>query len=744
MRALLRQFRRAPGRIAASILALSLGIGAIGVFAIPSISTGTLHESAERDGLADVVMWSSDSPESLVDEISTIPGVARAEGQISRILAVPSDADADRTVTLAGLDFGRQTMDRLQLVAGRLPDGSHEIVIDEGVGLGEIGDRVELAGVEVDIVGIGDTLWWASEPTIYTDLATARSLTGVAGVNRMVITADDDDIDNLRTIGTQVRERLVQRGETFTDFPFYLPDGETPVDADIAQVSTLVGLLGFVAALVALVLLASTTNTLITERTREVAVMRALGARQRPLRRRLRRIAIGIAAAALVIGLPLGVLIANVIARMVLEKFVGVTPDVGFSVPVLAASAGGTLIGARLVAARAARRVTRLPLAEALRDRDGAPFGQRWSDRLASRLPLGGLRSRMAVRSSIHRRARTLSVVAQITVGAGALVTIAGLTASVTAYNESTRSPWNWKSLTQSAGPGLPVRADVVNDVPDAEAGVWVFGDVAGWAVDVFGMDATTTAFAPTMVEGRWFTGGTGNGRQAVVSVGFADHEDIDVGEALTIELASGFVSYEVVGLVDDGSRAIYADREVVAADMGSPGMANVVWSGEEHPTFELGVTVMQTTATEQAQTDSAGRQAIVAIFTALGAIVVGVALLAVASTMTVNLFERRHEFAALQAIGARRRQLRGLIARELFPLAVAGASLGVLAGWAGTAGIIASFEASNAVDIGHVFPVAAIPFVGAAMIIAVVLLARLAVRGVGRRTIAVTLRGAA
>lgn len=37
MSAMLRQFRRAPGRIIASIFALALAVGAIGVLAIPTI-----------------------------------------------------------------------------------------------------------------------------------------------------------------------------------------------------------------------------------------------------------------------------------------------------------------------------------------------------------------------------------------------------------------------------------------------------------------------------------------------------------------------------------------------------------------------------------------------------------------------------------------------------------------------------------------------------------------------------------
>ena len=247
------------------------------------------------------------------------------------------------------------------------------------------------------------------------------------------------------------------------------------------------------AGLVALVLLASTTNTLIVERTREVAVMRALGGRSRQLRRRLRRIAVGITAAALLIGLPLGILISNLIARMVLEEFVGITPDIAVNWTVVGLSAVGALLGARLVAARAARKVVKLPLAEALRDRDGSPFGRRWTHRLATRLPAGGLFGRLAARTSVHRpgahvggdrpdRRRGRCRLPDPEPGVvGQRLQLGGA-----------RSPGRGNRSPVAREPGLPFEASIADEPPDAEAGIWVDGEIADWEVDVYGLRATT------------------------------------------------------------------------------------------------------------------------------------------------------------------------------------------------------------------------------------------------------------
>jgi putative ABC transport system permease protein len=140
---------------------------------------------------------------------------------------------------------------------------------------------------------------------------------------------------------------------------------------------------------------------------------------------------------------------------------------------------------------------------------------------------------------------------------------------------------------------------------------------------------------------------------------------------------------------------------------------------------------------------DDSGRSAILLIFGAIGTIVVSVAGLAVASGLAVNVFERRFEFAALRAIGGRRRHVFRVMVAELLPLAIAGSALGVVAGYFGAAAIMESFEASNAVEIGFTFATGAIPAAAAVVVVGSVALGGLMVRRVTRRPVAVTLRGA-
>ena len=734
MHGLLTQLRRAPGRIVASVFALALAVGAIGVLAIPTVSGNTLHDAAERQGLADIIVPTTPLSDDQVHEISRAPGVLAAEGELDLAIDLPNGEPG----RLVGLASGR-TMDLLDIDSGRDIAAPGEAVTAPGIGV--IGDQIDVEGLTLTIVGHGSTLWWSDvDGVVFTDLAGMASIAAEGGTNRLVVTAADDSETELRSISDSIHAVLAVDGDTYTEFPTYLPDGSTPIDADIQQVSQLIGLLGIAAGVVALVLLASTTSTLITERTREVAIMRALGGRQRPLRRRLRRIALAITAAALVIGLPLGVVISNVIARMVLEKFVGVTPDLAVDWRVLVASAVGMLIGARLVAARAARRVTRRPLAEALRDRDGAPFGRSFVQRSLARIPSGGLLSRLATRASWRRPGRTVAVVAQIATAVGAAFLVPSLASSVNAYNTAAFEPWHWEERAVAEDPGLPFPQSIAEGTT-AESGVSTFAEIGDWEVDVFGLEHDTTIFDPMLEAGRWIRPASD---EAVVSAGFAERADIDIGDTIELELASGPAEYSVVGLSDDHGGAVYADRVDISDDLGAPGMANVVWSTSDLDGFDWPVATDVGTMSELVADDAAGREAIVVIFGAIGAIVAGVAALAVVSSMSVSLYERRHELATLQALGARRGRLRRLLIRELLMVGVVGVAGGLVLGALGTRGIIASFEASNAIEIGVVYAVGSIPWIVIVTAASLALLAAAVVRGAARRPVAVTLRGAA
>ena len=743
MRQMLREIGRAPARILTSVFALALAVGAIGVFAIPTVASSSLQASVDDDQMSNLVLSITDSGSVDLDAvIGDAANVAVYEGQLLVDVGVGTGSPGAVTLPVVGIDPTDQDVDIVSMTAGRLPDGPDEIVVADGVA--DVGGRVTVTAsdghtVELRVVGIGGTSYWSATDVGYTTLSTARDLAGIRRFNRVAVRAADDSADALRAVADDVRSRLATNDVMFTDMPVSIPDGTHPIEGDIDQVSTLIGFLGIVAGLVALVLLGSTTTTLITERTREVAVMRALGARNREVRRRLRRLAVGIAAVAVVVGVPLGILISNVIARLVLQEFVGITPAIGVSIPVVVASAAFALVGARIVAGGAARRVSRIPLATALRDRDGQPFGRRRTERLSARNRLGGLLDRAALRNLVHRRSRSAAIFAEITAAVAALLIIASLATTINAFNAAEYEPWAWTSETTIAGDGLGIDTAAAASDPLSEAGIWTVGEFDGWEVDLVGLRPDTAMIDRSVDAGTWLRGPG----DVVLSTGFADRVGVGIGDDVTVAMATGTATYRVVGLHPLRGRTLFFDVDRLAADLGQPGRANVVYSAVDEPAIDLGA-LSTTTLLADDTADDSGRSAILLIFGAIGVIVVSVAGLAVASGVAVNVFERRHEFAAIRAIGGRSRDVMRVVSAELLPLAAAGIAAGVVSGYLGSDAIVTSFENADAVEIGLVFASAAIPVAAGVVLAGCFVISALMVRRIGRRSLAETLRSAA
>ena len=743
IRRLVRSLRRAPGRLLVSTFALALAVAAIGVFAIPSVAASSLREAAIRDGVANIVLETTDTGSVDLDRtVGALDGVEVVEPQIVVDLPVRSADDESAALRLVGVAVGGQRIDILHADEGRLPIHDREVLVpDDGP---PIGSRIPVESLdghrsELEVVGIGGTSFFEGDDVAFSTIETASDLAGLVGVNRISIGTTDSSGDALRSTSDDLRAELATHGISLEDLPVTIEDGIHPIEAEIEQISMLIGLLGIVAGIVGLVLLASTTNTLIVERTREVAVMRALGAAPRALRRRLRRIAMGIALAAVVIGVPLGVVFSNVIARLVLQEFVGLTPDVAVSMPVIAASAAFALVGARLVAARAARRVTARPLADALRDRDGSPFGRRRLERISMHWSAGTLLGRTALRQTTHRWARSVAIAVQVGAAVAALLIVSSMATTINDFNDAELAPWRWESTTYVAGPGLDIDAAIVAGDPQSEAAIEVTGEVQEWEVDVFGFEPDTRMLDRTMADGSWFE----RPGDVVVSRGFADHLGITVGDRIDVSLATGRHTYAVSGLHPNRGRELYLDRTELAADLGRSDGANRILSLDPDATFDLaGVTGVD--RFDDLESDDSGRTAILLIFGAIGVVVVSVAGLAVASGLAVNIYERRRELAAIQAIGGRRRHLVRLVATEVLLLGGRGLGIGLVGGYLGARAIARSFEISNAVQIDFVFSSGVVPLVIAVVLVGLLALSVAMVRPATARPIAQTLRQAA
>ena len=750
MKATWRALRRAPGRTAASVVALALALGAIGVFAVPSVASHSLRDLAARDRLAHLTLDTTPIPDPAA--LAASPRLADAGITVVETRAVTkAHLTADRdAVWVVGLPPERGGVDVVRASAGRLPRVGGEIA--PGARVASALDGADLNGLRV--VGTADTAALADADVVYTTRATAEAIGGLSGPNQLVARVADPTRARLDAATDALRAALAEQGVAVTELPLVMPGGRHPMEDGITEISGMIGMLGILAGIVALVLLASTTNAIVTERSRDAAVMRALGAPGRNVRRELRRVALAIATLGLLVGIPLGIVVSNAIARMVLDRFAGITPALGWSPAVALASTAFALVGARLISGRAARRLTRLPLVDALRDRDGVPFGNRFTERAVARLRTGSLNLRMATRSVVRRRGRAVALVAQVTCAVGAVVCVASLTTSVADFNRAELASWRWATMTTAAQPGAPFVAASVDaggparaSGPGIEAGLETTGRLGDdWELDVWGVTPQTAMLDTRVSTGRWLDGTPG---EVVVAEKIARQLGYAVGDEVTIGLASGSTTMRIVGLHPIRGVTAFVDRADLGARLGVPGGADTIWSTGDGASRAAATVAAGSTVTETVRradlyaADGAGRDAIVGIFVAIGAVVAGVATIGVVSTVGLGLHERRRELAVVRALGGRRSRVRRLVVTELVPLAAFGWAFGLVLGWAASWAIMLFFETSSGVELGHVFATVAAPATALGVGILVVMLGVGAARSLDRHPPGAILRAA-
>jgi putative ABC transport system permease protein len=398
-----RNFIAHKGRLALSLLVVVLSVGFVTgtllftdtidrtfdqMFATTSADVTVSQPTPQNQdsGSADPTV-----PASLVARLAAVPGAGSVRGDVSTEQLVVTDAQGHQLTSSGGAPTMGMNWDpeskSVELAAGHPPQGPDQVVLDTDTAAQQhlvIGDRLTVVAgpgnFTAQIVGLAQfkTLN-PGAALVYLDTADAQTeLLGKTGVFTGVdLTAAPGTSDD--QLKANVLTALGGRYEVKTAAE------ETASSMDsLGFVSVLrTALLGFagIALLVGAFLIVNTFQMLVAQRTRELGLLRALGASRRQINRSVRTEALLLGVIGSTLGIGAGLGLAS--GLIVLMRGAGVnlpaghlafeasTPIAGYAVGVLV-----TLIAAWSPARRAARIS---PMA-ALRDA-GVP-----GDRRASRI----------------------------------------------------------------------------------------------------------------------------------------------------------------------------------------------------------------------------------------------------------------------------------------------------------------------------------------------------------------------
>jgi ABC-type lipoprotein release transport system permease subunit len=234
-----------------------------------------------------------------------------------------------------------------------------------GVGLG---DRVTLATAagraDVRIVGIAKNQ--QEEGTaLYVPLTTVRALLDrPIGADTYWIKATSSDPSFVDRTTAVLEDRLTARGyEIGTEIAYVAERDEIAANR---TVTTTIAVLGFLIVAMSMVGLANAITMSVLERTREVGILRCIGARARDVRRIFTTEGIALAAAGWLLGIPVGYLLDRLLVWLLWE-IAAVRLPVVFPPRNVAIALAGTLVLGLLVTLLPVRRAVRMRPGDAIR-----------------------------------------------------------------------------------------------------------------------------------------------------------------------------------------------------------------------------------------------------------------------------------------------------------------------------------------------------------------------------------------
>jgi putative ABC transport system permease protein len=687
-----------PLRTALVVLSIAVGVFAVGTIA----GSSALLRSNLRDGYAasrpaSAALFLAPFDTDLVEVVRDMPGIAEAEGRRSVTVVLKTTDGRDREMLLSAIpDFEEQRLDLVDLERGDWPMERGEVAIERSslrLEPLEAGEQVTVQTPDgrlrqLDVSAITHEV--SAAPAFYS----GRLLGHVAPTTLLdlgfndaydelrILAADPAlDRDGIQSLADDVRAKLERAGATV--FGSYVPvPGEHPANELLQGFFLVLGVIGALSLVVSGFLVVNTVAAILAQQTRQIGVMKAIGARNDQIAGLYLGLVFAYALLALVVALPIGALGAwgFTVFTAGLANFD--VHDFGVPIDVLLLEVAVGLLVPLLAALVPVWRGVRVTVREALAttgitDR----FGRGRLDRLLRDLRGPSRPTLMSIRNTFRRKGRLALTLAALSLGGAIFMSVFSVRSSLQQTLDDTLAYFAYDVQVE-----LPVaeRVDVLTTealrVPGvAAAEPWQFATVQrvrddgaeGRTILTFGLPPNARSVRPTIQEGRWLDPADGNAVVATANV-LEDDPDLRVGDSMTLRIDGQDTTWTLVGIVASPTQRPFlytpttalgqATHEVGRAGIlmviGEPGMdeageaalADAVRAHLE----SAGVGVAATTTSAEIRATQETLFDILVVFLSSMAILLGaVGGLGLMGTMTINVVERSREIGVLRAVGA-------------------------------------------------------------------------------------------
>jgi putative ABC transport system permease protein len=677
---------------------------AVGIFAVAVMMGGrailirSLNSDFPATLPATVTYLTSDFDEALVRAVEREPDVAAAQGRRTVSLSYRREGGPWSNITLYAFeDYPSVSVNRLDPPSsGRWPERG-EVLIETGSvafsGL-EKGDLIELETSgrkrpDLRVAGSVHDLN-AALPTMtgrsfgYVSWDTLADLEEPAAFNQLDVRAARQltTLGEASALGAYLRDEVIETQGVYVVQLLAQEPGVQAIADIFGAISLLLVLVGALTLVLSGFLVINTIGSLVAQQTRQLGVMKAIGARRGQLATMYFVMVLAYGALALLVAIPIGqygtVKFADFGAG-VLNFRIGeyTTPGpilaiqlaVGLLVPLAAASVP-VLIGMRM------------PVREALYSSgtSGAQFGDTWFDRLLGRVRGPSRPIALALRNTFLRKGRLVLTLVTLTLAAGVFISVASVRSSIAftvqrVGQHRTMDVWadvyppqTSSAVTQAAMnvPGVVglegwIVRPAIRVRPDQSESPVVYLE---------GVPPDTKYFHPEIEAGRWLEPGDGNA--IVIDSGFTRNDpDIKVGSLVTLKIRNTDETFRVVGLSrgDLLNQFAFVDLEYLDEQLNAGGLVDTLMIGtSEHDADSQAHVARQlteafadrqmrisNTITQRALQDmiSDSLNLIVVFLVIMAALLTVVGGIGLSGTMSINVLESTREIGVMRAVGA-------------------------------------------------------------------------------------------
>jgi putative ABC transport system permease protein len=717
-----RELTRRRARSVLTIGTIAVAIAGVWLFAIPRNVEASLEARVRSDAMH-TARLAPNAAELTDDQLAALRAVDNVEALDVRTLARAEIRVDDRTegVILVGVaDFERQSVNIVSLDGGELPSAPGALLTDSenarsGRFRGAVGDTVEVRvhtgrWRSFEIAGRGATLRYSSEvakdaPVLYMSNDDVQQVMNYPAPNSIDILAVDASPAAVDTMVGELRSILATElpDVAYWDVLEVWREGTWPGSEDFGNFVVVFYVLAAVALAAALVLVFTTMNTVVREQTREIGMMKAIGATPRMIARSLVTTAVLLGGIGLVVGTAIGFPLSNWLMTFMSDEFGGTPVEWRFSLLALVLSVAVGLVGTVAASLPAVWRATRITVREAIEDHGVvSSYGTRPLERAAASVPLRSRRNQLGVRNATRRAGRTVATAIPIGLAVGTMVGFGAVL--ITAVDEDLNSfdLEGGDIIVWNRDPGLDDRAgELIASVPEvAFAHPMIYSNIElDGEKYVWGLPAEST-YDHDLVAGRWYTADEARSaaRVAVLGEAAANQTGLGVGDVVTVETRRGPIELEIVGidgqLVNDGQGVFMPYRTVLDYEgwqtgnywvrTVDPGEATVdaAAAGIQAALEGGGYQVSQSVRYIDRDQNQAENRLIVTVVMTMGLPVVAIGMIGLVSAMVSNVLDRTREIGILRSIGARQRDLRAMFRAEGLVIAVLGWLVGIPTGY--------------------------------------------------------------